>query len=157
MRSISLRGVASARRTFSSVFGAEPAQRPQPLRLGGLLQLVDRRDAELLPDAPRGLRAQSRHAHELDDVGRDALLALGEGGDLPVVDDLDDLLLDHLADSGEVLGAALDGELRDRAAGLAHPLRGPAVGERPELVAAFELEEVGQQLELLGDLCVARE
>ena len=48
-------------------------------------------------------------------------------------------------------------ELRDRAAGLAHALRRAAVGERAELVAAFELEEVGQELELVGHVCVARE
>ena len=49
----------------------------------------------------------------------------------------------------------VDGELRDRAAGLAHALSGAAVRERAELVAALELEEVGQQVELVGDVGVA--
>ena len=132
----------------------EPGERPQLLGLGGLLQALERRDVELLPDAARGLRAEPRQVHELDDVGRDALLALRERLDLAVLDDLDDLLLDRLADPGQLLRLSLDGELRDRAARLAHALRRAAVGERPELVAALELEKVGQQVELVGDLGV---
>ena len=38
---------------------------------------------------------------------------LGQRPDLAVVDDLDDLALDRLADPGQVLGLALEGELGD--------------------------------------------
>ncbi len=134
---------------------AETAERAQPLGLRRLLQLTQGRHAELLPDSARRLRPEPREVHELDDVGRNAVPPLRQRRDLPVLDDLDDLLLDHLADPGELLGLALHGQLRDRPARLAHTLRRPPVGERPELVAALELEEVGQELELLGDLRVA--
>ena len=135
---------------------AETGERAQLLGLGGLLQALDRRDVQLLPDAPGGLRAEAGEAHELDDVRRDALLPFGERLDLAVVDDLHDLLLDRLADPRQLLRPPLDGELRDRAARLAHSLRRAPVGERPELVAALQLEEVGQQVELVRDLRVPR-
>jgi hypothetical protein len=80
--------------------------------------------------------------HELDDVRGDALLALGQRLDPAVLDDLHDLLFDRLADPGQLLRLALDGELGNRAAGLAHSLRGAAIGEGTELIAALELEEV---------------
>ena len=99
---------------------------------------------------------EPRHAHELDDVGRDALLALGEGGDLPVV-----------RRSGR---SSPRSPCRSRRAPSPCPRRragrssrrsracaAPRGGRRAaELVAALELEEVGEQLELIGDLCVAR-
>ena len=75
--------------------------------------------------------------HELDDVRRDAFLFLRERLDLALLDDLNDLLLDRLADAGQLLCIPLDGELCDRAARLAYSLRCSPVGERPELVAAL--------------------
>ena len=73
------------------------------------------------------------------------------------LDDLDDLLLDRLADPGQLLRLALERELRDRAAGLADARRRAAVGEDAEGVLALELDQVGEQLELLGELVVPRQ
>src|SRR5207248_3300198 len=70
----------------------------QLLRLGGCLQPVDRRDPELLPDPPRRLRAEPGEPHECRDLGGHLRLPLRQRVDLPVVDDLDDLRLDRLAD-----------------------------------------------------------
>jgi dolichol-phosphate mannosyltransferase len=124
------------------------------LLLGGRLEVDERRDAELLPDPGRGLRAEAGQAREEDDLGRDRVLALGERLDLAGLDDLDDLLLDRLADSLQALGLALESELGDRAGGLANPLCGTTVGERAEGVGALELEQVGEEVELVGDLVV---
>ena len=77
---------------------AEPGQRSQPLGLGRILQLPERGDPELLPDATRRLRPEPREPHELDDVRGNPIAPLGERRDLAVLDDLHDLLLDHLPD-----------------------------------------------------------
>ena len=77
--------------------------------------------------------------------------------DLPGLDDLDDLLLDRLADALQLLRPPVERELRDRARGLAHPRRGAAVGEHAERLGALELEQVGEQVELVRDIGVARE
>ncbi len=135
---------------------AEAGQRAQPLLLGRGLQLVDRRDAELLPDARRRLRPEPRQAHEADDVGRNAALAFRERLDLALLDDLDDLLLDRLADSLQLLRPPVERELRDRARRLAHPRRGAAVGEHAKRLRAFELEQVGEQVELVRHVGVGR-
>ena len=84
-------------------------------------------------------------------------LRLVERVHLAGLDDLDDLLLDRLADPGEVLRLALERELGDRAARLADPRRRAAVGEHPEGVLALELAQVGEQLELVGELVVPRQ
>ena len=93
---------------------AEPRQRAQPFALGSLLQLVERRHAELLPDARGRLGAEPGQAHEQDDLRRDRGLPLRQRLDLALVDDLHDLLLDRLADSLELLRAPVEGKLRDR-------------------------------------------
>ena len=82
-------------------------------------------------------------------------LRLRERVDLAVAHDLDDLLLDRLADPLQLLGAAVERELGDRGARLADPRRGLAVGADPERVAALELHQVGEQLELRGEGGVA--
>ena len=136
---------------------AEPRQRAQPLLLGRFLQLGERGDAELLPDPPCRLRPEARQAHELDDLLRHELLALGQRLHLAELDDLDDLVLDRLADSREALGLPVERELRDRPAGLPDPRRRPAVGEHPEGVLSLELAQVGQQLQLVGEHVVPRQ
>ena len=66
-------------------------------------QPLERRDAELVPDPADRLRPEARNAHELDDLRGDELLVLRQRVHLAVLDDLDDLLLDRLADSLELL------------------------------------------------------
>jgi hypothetical protein len=136
---------------------AEARERPQPLLLGRGLELVERRHAELLPDPPRRLRAEPRQAHELHDLGRDDRLPLRERLHLAELDHLDDLLLDRLADPGQALRLPLERHLRDRASGLADAGRGAAVGEHAERVLALELAQVGEQVELVGELVVPRQ
>ena len=78
----------------------------QLLRLGRRLQPGDGRDAELLPDPPRRLRAEAGQAHERRDLRRHLRLPLRQRVDLAVLDDLDDLRLDRLADSLQLLRLA---------------------------------------------------
>ena len=150
-------GVASALRTFSSVFGPSPVS----VRSCSVSAAFFRSASVSTPSSCQIRRAvfgpRPGQVHELDDVRRRIRLALGEGLDPAVFDDLDDLLLDRLADPGQLLRLPVHGELRDRAAGLPHALSRAPVRERTELVAAFELQEVGQEVELVRDVCVPGE
>ena len=134
---------------------AETCQRPQLLLLRCPLELVDRGHTQLLPDPSRGLRAEPRQPHEGDDLRRDDLLALRQRVHLAVLDDLDDLLLDRLADSGQLLGAPVQRELGNGAGRLADASRRLSVREHAEGGLPFQLEQVGQQLQLIRDVDVA--
>ncbi len=134
----------------------EPGERPQLLPLGGGLQLVERLDAELAPDPRGGLRPEAGEPHEEDDLGRDAGLLLRQRLDLAQLDDLDDLLLDRLADALQLLRAAVERELGDGARRLAHAGGGATVGDDAEGVLALELKEVAEQVELVCDVRVPR-
>ena len=125
-------------------------------RLGRRLELVERLDAELLPDPGRGLRPETRQLHEEDDLGRDAGLLLRQRLDLADLDDLDDLLLDRLADALQLLRATVERELGDGARRLAHARGRAAVGDDAEGVLALELEQVAEELDLVRDLGVLR-
>ena len=137
--------------------GTEAREGAQPLLLGRLLQPGDRRHAELLPDPARGLRAEPGQPHELDDLLGYERLPLRQRLHLPLLDDLDDLVLDRLADPRELLRLAVERELGDRGPGLADPRGGAAVGEHAERVLAFELAQVCEQLELVRQLVVPRQ
>jgi hypothetical protein len=137
--------------------GAQAAEIAQPLLLGGGAQLVQRRHAELVPDARRGLRAETRQAHEQRDVAGHNVLAFRERVDLAVLDDLHDLALDRLADPLQFLGTAVQRELGDRAARLADPRRGAAIRGHTETVGALQLHQVGQQVELRRHVGVPRQ
>ena len=76
---------------------------------------------------------------------------------LAVLDDLDDLLLDRLADSLELLRLALERHLRDGSPRLANARGCASVGEHAERLHVLELEDVGQELELCGDVGVRRQ
>ena len=88
-------------------------------------------------------------------AGTSAFL-LGQRVDLAVVDDLDDLALDRLADPLQLLRLAVERELRDRRRRLADPRGRPAVGADPETVRSFELHQIGEQIELLRERFVPR-
>ena len=125
--------------------------------LGGALQLLDRGDAELVPDASGSLRAEPRQAHEHDDLARHDVLALRQGVHLPVLHDLDDLFLDRLADPVQILCPPHERELSDASRRLADARRRAPVGKDAKRRFAFELEQVREQLELLGHVVVPRE
>jgi hypothetical protein len=137
--------------------GAEAGEHAQPLLLGRLLQLGDRRDAELLPDPARRLRAEAGQPHELDDLLGDERLPLRQRLHLAQLDDLHDLVLDRLADSGQLLRLAVERELGDRPACLADARRCAAIREHAEGVLALQLAQVGEQLELVGQLVAPRQ
>src|SRR5439155_1454155 len=76
-------------------------------------------------------------------------LPLRQRVDLAVAPDLDDLLLDRLADSLQLLRPPGVRELDDRAGRLPDRVRGTSVRHDAERVGALELERVGEQVELL--------
>ena len=134
--------------------GAEPRQRPELLGLRCLAEVLHGRDPEVLPDPAGGLWAKGREPEKLGDAGRDALLPLGQRLDLAGLDDLDDLRLDRLPDSRQVLRLAGERLLGDRAGRRADLVGRPTVRQHPELLLSVELEEVGEEVELLGHLRV---
>ena len=135
----------------------EARKRAQLLMLRGELQVREGRDPELLPDARRRLRPEPRQPHEEDDLGWDRALPLRQRFDLALLDYLDDLLLDRLADPLQLLGSPVERELRDRAGGVAHARGRTPVRDHPERLGALELQQVGEKLELLRDLRILRQ
>ena len=127
----------------------------QPALLGGALEAVERGDAELRPDARRRLRADSGKPQEVDDPRRYEAAALRECVHLAVLDDLDDLVLDRLADARQLLGLPVERELGDRQRGLADPPRRPPVRDHLERLLLEDLREVREQVELVGQRVVA--
>ena len=75
----------------------------------------------------------------------------------PGLDDLDDLRLDRLADVGQLLRLALERELGDRRGRVADPRRGAPVGGDAKRLLAEDLGQVGQQVEPVREIAVARE
>src|SRR5204863_913337 len=73
---------------------------------------------------------------------------------LAVLDDLDDLLLDRLADPVQLLRAPGERQLGDGSRRLADARRGAPVGNDTKRRLAFELEEVGEHVELLRHVAV---
>ena len=94
---------------------------------------------------------------KLDDLLGHLRLALGQRVDLAVLDDLDDLLLDRLADPLQLLRLAVERELRDRAAVSRSALRRGGRRSTRKPSRALQLHQVGEQLELRGELGVPRE
>ena len=136
---------------------AEPRECAQLLLLGRPFQFLDRRHAELAPDSGRGLRTQAGETHEADDLRRDNLLALRQGVHLAVLDDLDDLFLDRLADALQLLGAAVEGQFGNGTGRLANSGGRASVGEHAERGLSLELEQVGEQLELIRYVDIPRQ
>ena len=129
---------ASASRIFVSDFGPSPAS--ERSRSCSAAAFSSSRVVTLSScQMAGGLRPEPRQVHELHDLRRDDRLALGERLHLAELDDLDDLLLDRLADPRQVLRLAVERELRDRAAGLADAPGCAPVGEDAERVLALEL------------------
>src|SRR4029079_3574275 len=129
----------------------------QLLSLRGGAEAVDRRDPELLPDPPRRLRAEPGEPHGRRPLDGHDRLALRERVHLAVARDLNDLLLDRPADPLQLLRAALERELRDRARRLADLGCRAAVGADPEPVLALELHQVGEEVELRCEVGVPRQ
>ena len=63
---------------------------------------------------PDRLRTEALDPVDLDQAGRDPVLQLGSGRNLPVLDQGDDLLLERLADPVELGHPTLPGQLLDR-------------------------------------------
>ena len=134
---------------------AHPGQVAQPALLGGALQAVERGDPELRPDPRSRLRADAGEPQELDDTGGHEAAPLGERVHLAVLHDLDDLVLDRLADPGELLCAPVERELGNRQRRLPDPAGGAAVCDDLERLLLEDLGEVGEELELIRELAVA--
>src|SRR5262249_49603449 len=99
----------------------------KPAFLGRRLEAGERRDPELRPDPRGSLRPHTGQPQELDHARRNEATALRERVHLPVLDDLDDLLLDRLPDPWELLRLPVERELCDGQRRLADPARRTAI------------------------------
>jgi hypothetical protein len=134
---------------------AEARHVAQLPRLGGLPELLERADPELLVQPARPLRPEAGDARDLDQAGRELGLQLLGGGDAPGLQQGGDLLRERAADAGQLLGPPRPRELRDRRARVADGLGGVAVRQHPVDDRAVQLVEVGELREGVGDLGVA--
>ena len=114
----------------------EAAEVAQLARLGGRPQLRGRGDAGLVVDPPHGLRADPRDPRQVDERRRELLLQLDRGGDLALLEEGDDLLLDRVADPLQLGRPPLQRRARRpargcrRSPGRPRGRRGPGSGSR---------------------------
>ncbi len=145
---------SSAFRIFCSLRSPMPESSRSRPSSAAVFRAVERRHAELGPEAGGGLRPDTGQAEEVDDAFRHALAPPRERLHLADVHHLDDLLLDRAADPREILGLPLEGELGDRHRRLADPAGGAPIRDDLEGLLVQDLREVGQQVELVGQLRV---
>ena len=134
---------------------AHARQIAQPAGLCCRLQAVEGGDAELRPDPGSRLRANPGKPQEVDNAGRDEPTALREGVHLAVLHDLDDLRLDRLPDSGQLLRLPVERELGDRQRRLPYPSRCTTVRDDLERLLLEDLREVCEKVELIRERAVA--
>ena len=135
----------------------ETLERPHPLLLGRLAQLVEGRHVELAPDARRRLGAEPRNPQELRHLARHLGPSLLERCHVAGLRQLDDLRLDRASDPRQLLRPTSQRELRDRRSRLAHPGRRPPVGDDAEALLSEDLRDVRELVERVRDVAVARE
>ena len=102
---------------------------------------------------PESLQMRDR-CETLGDLGAQAL----ERGDLAGRGEFDDLVLQGLADVGQIDGAPSQGQFRHRLTGSPDPRGAPAVGQDPMAgLLTGDLEQVADQIEPIRDLAVGGE
>src|SRR5438067_6260678 len=123
----------------------------EPMILRGFLELLDRRDLQVVVDGPRGRWADARYAQEREKTRRDRRLklfvSLGSAGR----DDLLDRFADRRPDLWDLLETALLDELGEWLAEVADRASGRAVRDRAEDVLTLELDQVADLVEDLRD------
>ena len=114
----------------------------------------------MTPSSSHSLRAvlgpRPRDVHHVDEPHRQLLAELRERLEIAGLGELDDLRLDRPPDPGQARRAAVDRELRNRDGRFSDPRRRPPIRGQSERVGAVELEQVGQELELIRQIGVAR-
>ena len=124
----------------------------------GLLQLGQRRHAELLPDLAHRLRAEARDVAGTRPPRAGSSCAASRAPRSRPCSTIWTILSWIVAPiPGSSFAVPVERQLGDRRARLAHARGGAAVGEHAEGGLAFDLQQVGQELELLGHVRVARE
>ena len=136
---------------------AQPLEVTQATLVRGSAQLGQAGHSELAPD-PRGrLRPEPGQPQEDGHLARDLGAPLRERVHLAVLDRLDDLRLDRLADPLELGRLPVDRQLGDRDARLADAGGRRAVGADAKAVLAQDLREIRQQLQLARKRVVWRQ
>ena len=139
-----------------SVLARDALEAAQAPRLGGLPQVLERRDPEPLVDDAHGLRPDARDPQQVDEAGRDL-------GAQPLVvrhvagrGELDDLVADRLADARDRPPVARRVRGRDVERRPGDRVRGPVVGDGLELDLALDLEDVADLVEDPREVAVGR-
>src|SRR5581483_3925727 len=135
--------------------------RPHPPQLadppGGrrLAQVLEARDPELVVEAARRPGAEAGDPRHLDQRRRELPLQLLGGGDRARLQQGQDLLLERLADPGQLRHPALARQLGDGDRALADHPRRLAVGEDAIADGAVQLVQGGELAQRVGDLGVS--
>ncbi len=133
---------------------AEALDAPDALGERRLAQGRDGVNPELVVEQPRALGPEPGQPRELHQSGRKLRPQALGGGDRARFGEVDDLLLQRLADPLQLGGAPLAGEAGDRDGRFARRFRGPLIGHHAVHDRPVELVQIGQFLERRGDLGV---
>src|ERR1700716_2206260 len=124
------------------------------MRLGRLLELVDRRDLQVVVDDPSRRGPDARHAEERDETrghsGLELLVTERSAG----VEELNDRVPHRRTDLGDLGQAILFDERRDGLPEIAYRASHRPVGDGAEDVLALQLEEIADLIEDRGDAFV---
>ena len=129
-------------------------QLAQAMRFRGLLELVDRRDPQVVVDDPGRRGPDARYAQERDEAGGHRgfeLLVTNRGAG---THELDDRVLHRRTDLWDLPEAILLDERGDRLAQIADRARHRAIGDGAEDVLALQLEEIADLVKDRGDAFV---
>ena len=118
-------------------------------------ELVDRVDAEFFVQQVHALGAEARQRQQGRDPGRHLALQLVKHRQMLAARDDGDLVGEVPADARQLIKVlALGQHVGDVARQLADQPRRPPVGAHPERVGALDVEQIGNLVELAGDLGV---
>ena len=133
---------------------AEPRERPHPLLERRLANVADGLEVELGEDPLGRLWPDSLDPHHRHRPGRVSPLEPRQRRDLAGLDQLGHLLGDGVADTGQGRQLALQRQPLDRLGRLVQGLGRAPVGEHAVDDRALEFEQIGHQVEAVGDVSV---
>ena len=143
-------------RIFSCVFSPKPLSACTWSASQAARSIVERRDAELLVQRGRLLRAQPGNADQRQHAAGNLRPQLLEHRDRAGVEQLADLLGQVLADAFDVgqVAVRIGRDVGERLGQVADPPRRVAIGPHAKRIGVLELEQVGDFVEGGGDVAV---
>ncbi len=137
-------------------FSSEAFQFADAVRLAGSAQLVERGDCQFAMQDGRFFGAQARDAHQLQNAGGDLRFQLVQQRDAAGVDQRNDLVGQVAADAFDFgqFGRRVRGHASQRLGPLPHRPGSAAIGSHAKRVGRLEFQEIGDQVQRVGNLGV---